>query len=249
MNNVSTDGNCGSNSDTNATCLYSTFGDCCSSKGYCGGTTAYCGEGCQLGFGECNDASVQTISTTGSCGATLTSNTTCLGSTYGDCCSGKGYCGGTTAYCGGGCQVEFGGCGSSYLNETEGSTSLSSETLTSTFTSSSSSTSTSTFTSTFTSTLTPTPVSGSDGGGGGVDLSKGAIAGISVGATVAGLGIIALLLWFFLRKRKTSPQEDTQFIMDPIKEPVIMGHEMEAKEMHEMEAKGPRQTPVELPGH
>ncbi|KAL4947974.1 hypothetical protein BDW69DRAFT_189685 [Aspergillus filifer] len=237
MNNTSTDGNCGSNSETSATCLNSTFGNCCSSKGYCGATTAYCGEGCQVRFGECNDASVQTISTTGSCGATLTSNTTCLGSTYGDCCSGKGYCGGTTAYCGGGCQVEFGGCGSSYLNSTESSTSLSSSTSTST-------SSTSTSTTTLTSTSTPTPVSGSNGGDGDGGLSKGAIAGISVGAAVAGLGIVALLLWFLLRRKRSSPQEDTQVIMDLIKEPMAMGHEM-----HEMEAKGPRQTPVELPGH
>ncbi|KAI9369826.1 hypothetical protein BJX61DRAFT_545212 [Aspergillus egyptiacus] len=112
MNPISIDGNCGANSDTNATCTDSPFGNCCSAKGYCGSTLAYCGEGCQLPFGKCNDASVQTISTTGSCGATLTSNITCLDSTYGDCCSRNGYCGGNSSYCGTGCQAEFGRCDS-----------------------------------------------------------------------------------------------------------------------------------------
>ncbi|KAL4913896.1 hypothetical protein BDW62DRAFT_156668 [Aspergillus aurantiobrunneus] len=111
--NTSIDGNCGANSETNATCLDSTFGNCCSSKGFCGETSAYCSEGCQLEFGECNDARVQTVTTTGSCGATLTSNVTCLGSTYGDCCSSNGFSGGNSSHCADGCQSDFGSCGSS----------------------------------------------------------------------------------------------------------------------------------------
>jgi peptidoglycan/xylan/chitin deacetylase (PgdA/CDA1 family) len=37
---------------------------------------------------------------------------TCLGSTFGNCCSTSGYCGTTAAYCGTGCQSGFGNCGS-----------------------------------------------------------------------------------------------------------------------------------------
>jgi len=37
---------------------------------------------------------------------------TCLGSTFGNCCSAAGYCGTTSAYCGTGCQSGFGNCGS-----------------------------------------------------------------------------------------------------------------------------------------
>ncbi|RAH73976.1 uncharacterized protein BO66DRAFT_468378 [Aspergillus aculeatinus CBS 121060] len=114
MNPPSTDGNCSAlNSATNATCLTSPFGNCCSAKGYCGSTDSYCGAGCQPGWGECNTAgSAQTISTTGSCGETVSSNTTCLGSEYGDCCSRLGYCGRNSSYCGVGCQSLFGSCAS-----------------------------------------------------------------------------------------------------------------------------------------
>ncbi|CBX99804.1 hypothetical protein IAQ61_002963 [Plenodomus lingam] len=37
---------------------------------------------------------------------------TCLGSSFGNCCSTNGYCGSTPAYCGTGCQPDFGNCGS-----------------------------------------------------------------------------------------------------------------------------------------
>lgn len=51
---VSTDGTCSSNSSPQgATCAGSAFGDCCSEYGYCGGTNAYCGTGCQAAFGTC----------------------------------------------------------------------------------------------------------------------------------------------------------------------------------------------------
>ncbi|KAL4865759.1 hypothetical protein BDV12DRAFT_174046 [Aspergillus spectabilis] len=210
MNSTSIDGNCGSNSDTSATCIDSTFGDCCSAKGYCGSTSAYCGEGCQLAFGECNDASEQTVSTTGSCGATLTSNVTCLGSTYGDCCSGVGYCGGNTSYCGTGCQSEYGSCGFSSSTPTP------------------------------TPTLVLSPSPESSGG-----LSKGAIAGISVGAAVAGLSLIALLVWWAIfRKRTRSTDEDT---LIQVSKPAFI-HEMDGRVVQEMESKGPTQVLAELPG-
>ncbi|KAF3043417.1 hypothetical protein E8E12_006231 [Didymella heteroderae] len=35
---------------------------------------------------------------------------TCLGSTFGDCCSQYGYCGSSSGHCGTGCQSGFGNC-------------------------------------------------------------------------------------------------------------------------------------------
>ncbi|KAL4781124.1 hypothetical protein BJX76DRAFT_350402 [Aspergillus varians] len=223
MDNTSTDGNCGSNSETNATCLGSTFGDCCSSKGYCGHTSAYCAEGCQLGFGDCNDASVQTVSTTGSCGSTLTSNVTCVGSTYGDCCSSKGFCGGDSNYCGAGCQDGFGSCDVALTSSANTTSSATSSTTSGTTSSTTSET--------------------SDGG-----LSKGAIAGISVGAAVGGLALLAFLVWFaFLRrKRRSTGPEDTK--QDPAKVVVPVVHEVGGRQMHEMDTERLVRPPVELPG-
>ncbi|KAL8912101.1 MAG: hypothetical protein Q9171_002817 [Xanthocarpia ochracea] len=37
---------------------------------------------------------------------------TCLGSSFGNCCSTHGWCGSTAAYCGTGCQPAYGNCGS-----------------------------------------------------------------------------------------------------------------------------------------
>jgi hypothetical protein len=50
--NVSQNGECGNNG---MTCLGSYSGNCCSQYGYCGNSDAYCGEGCQAGFGECHE--------------------------------------------------------------------------------------------------------------------------------------------------------------------------------------------------
>ncbi|KAL4817041.1 hypothetical protein BDW67DRAFT_35579 [Aspergillus spinulosporus] len=240
---TSTDGNCGANSETNATCLNSTFGNCCSSKGYCGSTTAYCGEGCQLEFGTCNDASVQTVSTTGSCGATLTSNVTCLGSEYGDCCSRMGYCGGNSSYCGDGCQSDFGSC------DPSSSTSSSSSTA------SSSASSSPSLLANLTATGDPDSEQSVDGGG----LSKGAIAGISVGSAVGGLAILALLVWFFFMRRRSGRVPEPDHKKDPnhMESVVVIKHEMagegrlhemDGRQTHEMEAKAPTQVPYELPG-
>lgn len=49
----------------------------------------------------------QTVSTDGSCSASVT----CLGSEFGNCCSEHGFCGSTSAYCGTGCQPASGNCG------------------------------------------------------------------------------------------------------------------------------------------
>jgi hypothetical protein len=118
---VSTDGSCGDG--TSFICLSSRWGDCCSSKGWCGGDAAYCGTGCQSSFGNCtatssfppsSGSSTKSISTDGSCGGST--GFICLVNTFGDCCSEKGYCGGKSSYCAAGCQSDFGLCGST--NET-----------------------------------------------------------------------------------------------------------------------------------
>ena len=48
---TSRDGTCGENS----TCAGSRFGRCCSFHGFCGTSIDYCGEGCQISFGQCGD--------------------------------------------------------------------------------------------------------------------------------------------------------------------------------------------------
>ncbi|TGJ80470.1 hypothetical protein E0Z10_g8292 [Xylaria hypoxylon] len=50
---ISRDGTCGASS-SGLTCLTSVYGDCCSPKGWCGSSLAYCGAGCQAQFGICN---------------------------------------------------------------------------------------------------------------------------------------------------------------------------------------------------
>ncbi|KAF2198531.1 hypothetical protein GQ43DRAFT_378419, partial [Delitschia confertaspora ATCC 74209] len=127
LGHVSQDGACGGYG--RKTCLGSTFGNCCSQYGWCGRTDAYCGKGCQPGFGACGKgvlppkpittpkASTPTLSPyppsselrvshDGSCGKGVT----CLGSKFGSCCSKWGYCGSSKDYCGAGCQSTFGSC-------------------------------------------------------------------------------------------------------------------------------------------
>ena len=71
-------------------------GQCCSAKGYCGKTAAYCSSAkkCQPEYGDCK------------CGKDFGSCNDGL------CCSKKGYCGKTDAHCliTDGCQSEFGNC-------------------------------------------------------------------------------------------------------------------------------------------
>jgi len=123
---ISLDATCGAT--TQNTCLGSSFGNCCSAAGYCGSTAAYCGAGCQPSSGNCgsNDAGssargsgtasasastqTKTVSLDATCGGTT--QNTCLGSSFGNCCSAAGYCGSTAAYCGTGCQPSSGNCGS-----------------------------------------------------------------------------------------------------------------------------------------
>jgi hypothetical protein len=100
--------------------------------------TDHCGTGCQSGFGNCGGngavsskaatstvkpvtSTVKTsaaptattaskVSTDGTCAGT--GKMTCVGSTFGNCCSQNGWCGATSDYCGTGCQTGFGTCGS-----------------------------------------------------------------------------------------------------------------------------------------
>ncbi|CBX96933.1 hypothetical protein LEMA_P100640.1 [Plenodomus lingam JN3] len=121
---VSTDGSCGGANQF--TCQGSSFGNCCSQYGWCGSSAAHCGASCNSAFGTCTGttkpvsskassapAATPTslkVSTDATCGG-KTGNT-CLGSTFGQCCSASGYCGSTAAYCGTGCQSNAGLCGS-----------------------------------------------------------------------------------------------------------------------------------------
>lgn len=129
-NKVSTDATCGGN--TGFTCQGSTFGNCCSQAGWCGSTTAYCGDGCNPLFGTCSSSSspattvatsvrpsatsaappaktsapASNVSTNGKCGA-RNGNKVCPGS---KCCSVMGNCGDNMLYCWVGCQKGFGKC-------------------------------------------------------------------------------------------------------------------------------------------
>jgi len=47
------------------------------------------------------------VSADGTCGGGVS----CLGSAWGDCCSGHGFCGRSTDHCGAGCDAAFGSCG------------------------------------------------------------------------------------------------------------------------------------------
>ncbi|ORY27942.1 hypothetical protein LY90DRAFT_306930, partial [Neocallimastix californiae] len=94
---------------------------CCSKKGYCGTTNAYCSTDCQLEYGRCAPLNSNTT-TNGKCGST---NVTVSGQTSSDgrcgfvngyacpknqCCSQYGYCGTTASHCGAGCDKHFGKC-------------------------------------------------------------------------------------------------------------------------------------------
>lgn len=92
--NISIDGACGKNGKT---CKCSTFGDCCSSSGFCGKTTDFRRAGCQTTFGTCSSGS-GIISTDGACGTK--NSKTCVGSRFGNCCSSSGFCRSTANFCG-----------------------------------------------------------------------------------------------------------------------------------------------------
>jgi hypothetical protein len=95
--NVSQNAQCGPAAGT--TCQDSQFGDCCSQNGWCGSLPPYCGAGCLAGYGSCGPNATKTPvvspsgpkmpSTDASCGGAK--GYTCIGSGFGDCCSGAGW--------------------------------------------------------------------------------------------------------------------------------------------------------------
>ncbi|KAJ4382155.1 hypothetical protein N0V86_002484 [Didymella sp. IMI 355093] len=72
------------------------------------------------------------VSTDGMCGSAAGS--TCLGSTFGNCCSQYNYCGSTNDHCGTGCNSAFGNCGGNgaVTSATKAATSAAKPTATST---------------------------------------------------------------------------------------------------------------------
>ncbi|KAH6698281.1 hypothetical protein BKA61DRAFT_497263 [Leptodontidium sp. MPI-SDFR-AT-0119] len=106
---LSTDGKCGAASSTDAMCQGHANGNCCSVKGNCGSTPAFCAVAnlCQPAYGTC-----ATVSTDGKCGSASSVGAICLGSTFGNCCSVKGNCGSSDAFCKTSnlCQPTFGNC-------------------------------------------------------------------------------------------------------------------------------------------
>ena len=102
-----TNGQCGNG----VTCAGSPYGDCCSTRGWCGSGSSYCSAStCQPSFGKCQTYSkIPIVSQNGACG----NGVTCLGSVFGNCCSKNGYCGSSADYCSltARCQPLFGSCG------------------------------------------------------------------------------------------------------------------------------------------
>jgi hypothetical protein len=70
-------------------------------------TADYCGTGCQLNYGYCENTEGKT-SSDGTCGGG--NGFTCKGSKFGNCCSQYNYCGSSKYYCKTGCQAHFGSC-------------------------------------------------------------------------------------------------------------------------------------------
>ncbi|EHA54455.1 hypothetical protein MCOR27_003429 [Pyricularia oryzae] len=99
-NPVTTDGRCGS-AFGNAICGNWPDGNCCSVAGWCGSSSAHCGNGCQSG--NCNSTGGGNVTTDGRCGKDF-GNTVCGSWPDGGCCSSAGWCGSSTAHCGTGCQ-------------------------------------------------------------------------------------------------------------------------------------------------
>ncbi|KAH4184170.1 hypothetical protein HBI81_235390 [Parastagonospora nodorum] len=166
QSNVSKNGDCGTRGG--ATCLGSTFGDCCSQYGYCGSNRNYCGKGCNPLYGKCSaseqfstssappkasppstlsvpsasPSSVMSMSNNGRCGSLYNASPkgmTCSGSKYGNCCSQYSYCGSSKDYCGKGCQPGFGDCDAIPLSSSSSAASSSTALTTSTTSSSTSS--------------------------------------------------------------------------------------------------------------
>ncbi|RXG42984.1 hypothetical protein VDGE_10527 [Verticillium dahliae] len=82
----------------------------------CGRSKAFCGDGCQPTFGNCDAPPPPPVkppgpgdaSPDGSCGGS--NQFTCTNSTFGACCSSGNWCGDSSAHCGTACQSAFGTC-------------------------------------------------------------------------------------------------------------------------------------------
>ncbi|RGP72622.1 hypothetical protein FLONG3_6630 [Fusarium longipes] len=185
-NPTSQDGNCGSNSDTNATCLTSSFGNCCSEKGFCGKTSAYCNEGCQDAFGKwealSETAALQKVTVVITQHIVVTDLNRCQ-SEFGDCSSDESTKSTTTTL-----------PTTTAIDESTSSEPASSTDVDSTSTSIPASSSTDVDESESSSTSSST-----------TSLTTGAKAGIAVGAVVGGLGLIGLVTWLVLRKKNKKP--------------------------------------------
>ncbi|CAI6235830.1 unnamed protein product [Periconia digitata] len=119
---VSPDGSCGGT--TQYTCLNSEFGNCCSQYGWCGDSSGHCDTGCNPAFGSCTNSQPPTpttqsssppkptatakVSSDGTCAGN--NGYTCLGSSFGNCCSEHGWCGDSAGHCGTSCNSAFGDC-------------------------------------------------------------------------------------------------------------------------------------------
>ncbi|KAI8804505.1 hypothetical protein BJ742DRAFT_453101 [Cladochytrium replicatum] len=95
---TSPDGSCGTQAGGVYLCP---TGTCCSQFGFCGSTTAHCGDNCQKEFGTCSTGSAP-----GRCGP-HDGGSACPA---GECCSVHGFCGKSDGHCGIGCRKDFGVC-------------------------------------------------------------------------------------------------------------------------------------------
>ena len=68
------------------------------------------GTGTGTTTGTTTASATATVTLVGSVDGSCGNGVTCVGSTFGNCCSASGYCGSTDVYCGAGCQAAFGEC-------------------------------------------------------------------------------------------------------------------------------------------
>jgi len=114
-------------------------GKCCSEFGWCGYQSAYCGSGCQIAYGSCDQATLPIKAPTAIPSARAEKAPSTIPTVWavkeaapttamappsnecgygvgscaaGECCSEFGWCGDQSDYCGSGCQIAYGTCNS-----------------------------------------------------------------------------------------------------------------------------------------
>jgi len=93
------DGTCGPKYG-NTLCGDKEYGPCCSLYGFCGSDEVHCGAGlCQSGACKGTAPLSGGPSLDSHCGPNFPGNKTCVGTTFGACCSTFGFCGNGTMYC------------------------------------------------------------------------------------------------------------------------------------------------------